>query len=301
MQRFRNMSAFRRLAHITNPVRVGRSSDLFVAQPITFETMRIAQEFSDGHVDVTLFCAQYPEDRSFVPDCLELTPDLSRSILDLGAFQTGRKLPLIKDILDRLYEASAHAEYLIYTNVDIALMPHFYLAVNNIIDSGYDAFVINRRTIPEAYDNLKDIPLMYAEVGKPHNGSDCFVFKRSVYPNYNLGTACIGADWIGKVLVTNLVCNATAFRVFDDVHLTFHIGDNRSWRIPEYGQCDEHNKHELLRIIRYYQAQNKVPEGRLIDSFLYKIENRGNNRSRIRILFDWKAFNRRIISRLRMK
>ncbi len=67
-------------------------------------------------------------------------------MLDCGRFAVPRKLPLIKDILGRLYDAS-DAEYFIYTNVNIGLMPNFYVAVNAIIESGYDAFVINRRTI----------------------------------------------------------------------------------------------------------------------------------------------------------
>ncbi|MCR4288341.1 MAG: hypothetical protein NUW09_10065, partial [Deltaproteobacteria bacterium] len=173
----------RKIAHIINPVKAAKTSDLFVAQPVTFETMRVAREFARGKVAVELYTAQYPEDRSFVPDGFQPTRDLDRSVMDLGSFREKRKLPLIKDILDRLYEA-VDAEYMIYTNVDIALMPHFYLAVDKFIDEGHDAFVINRRTISGRRKLVKDIPLMYAELGKPHPGHDCFVFRRDAYGKF---------------------------------------------------------------------------------------------------------------------
>ena len=54
-----NSEQMREIAHIINPFIVGKSSDLFVAQPLTFETMRIAKEFARDRADVTLFSAQY--------------------------------------------------------------------------------------------------------------------------------------------------------------------------------------------------------------------------------------------------
>ena len=204
------------IAHIINPVIVNESSDLFIAQPITFETMRIAQEFARGDVDVALYSAQYPEDRPIIPEWFQMTPDLDRSILDIGSFHAKRKLPLVKDILIRLYDAS-DAEYFIYTNVDIAMMPHFYVAVNKIIENGYNAFVINRRTISQEYTNVDQLYLMFSQAGEKHPGYDCFVFKRDFYPGFNTGAACIGANWIGRVLITNLICHSTKFDVFDDL------------------------------------------------------------------------------------
>ena len=106
---------------------------------------------------------------------------------------------MIRDILDRLYAAS-DADYFIYTNVDIALMPHFYTAVTQLIETGVDAMVINRRTIAKSPSDPAHLPLMWAQVGEKHPGYDCFVFRRDAYPNFDLGTACIGANWIGRVL-----------------------------------------------------------------------------------------------------
>ena len=58
----------RKIAHIINPIKVDRSSDLFIAQTITFETMKIAHDFAKEKVKVDLFSAQYPEDRCIIPN-----------------------------------------------------------------------------------------------------------------------------------------------------------------------------------------------------------------------------------------
>jgi len=260
--------------HIINPVIVNESSDLFLAQPITFESMRIAKAFSKATVDVHLLSAQFPEDRRLVPHDFEITPDLDQSILDIAAFAQRRRLPLLNDVLDRLYEAATDAHYLIYTNADIALMPNFYSAVNRIAELGYDAFVINRRTISKQYTDLDDLHIMFSQVGKKHPGYDCFVFKRTLYPYFNLGKACIGANWIGKVLISNLICYAQEFHVFEDLHLTFHIGDDRSWKNPIYNDYDSYNRKQLHDILMQYESQGLLQGKPLVHGFMRHIENR---------------------------
>jgi hypothetical protein len=234
-----------RLAHIVNPVRVDVSSDLHVAQPITFESMRRAREHAGGELQVDLFSAQYAEDRSLVPAYFARTPDLEESVQDHGRFQKPRKLPLLRDILNRLYDAT-DADYLIYTNVDIGLLPHFYGAVTSLIEAGHDAFVVNRRTIPARYTGPSQLPLMYAEVGQPHRGWDCFVFRREVYPRYRLGTVCLGAPRVGLALLANLMAHAERFKEFKNLHLTFHLGNDRGWSDPARADYASHNTRQLL-------------------------------------------------------
>jgi hypothetical protein len=244
----------RKIAHIINPVIVEKSSDLYVAQPITFETMKIAKKNAAGQIEVDLFTAQYPEDRVLIPDEFQATADLERSVLDLGSFQKKRKLPLLADILDRLYEAS-DAEYFIFTNVDIAVLPHFYITVEAFIAANLDAFAINRRTISAEYHKLSEIPLMYAEMGKKHEGHDCFVFRRDVYPKYHLGAVCIGIPWVGRVLLWNLVCHAKNFQEFKKTHLTFHLGpgNDGAWQGQELSDYRAHNISEAQKVIAAMQ------------------------------------------------
>ena len=265
----------RAIAHIINPVLVDKSSDLFIAQPVTFESMRIAQEFAVGQVEVGLFSAQYPEDHPVTPADFHRTPDLEKSVLDCGDFRKQRKLPLLKDILDRLYQAT-DAEYLIYTNVDIGLLPHFYLAVSQFIDAGFDAFVINRRTISSQYKNVKHLPLMYAQAGQPHRGWDCFIFCREAYSKYALGSVCIGASRVGLAVLSDLVAYAGNFYEFTDQHVTFHIGDERNWLNRAYADYDEHNTRQLLNILE--TLENKAGAfGRdtIPGSFLFRTRKLG--------------------------
>ncbi|MCK5603519.1 hypothetical protein KAR91_16665 [Candidatus Pacearchaeota archaeon] len=244
----------RKLAHIINPVAVDESSDLYIAQPITFETMKAAKEYAKGKIDVELFTAQYSEDRHMVPDGFIPTQDLKRSIKDLAYFKKSRKLPILKDILDRLYDTS-DAEYLIYTNVDISLMPSFYVSVNALIEEGYDAFTINKRLISDKFKSIDEIPIMYAEAGKIHRGHDCFIFKRQVYPKYILGKVCIGAVGIGRTLLFNLSCHADRFALFSDKHLTFHIGNERKWKGSEYSDMLKFNQDEEAKALEELESK----------------------------------------------
>jgi hypothetical protein len=243
------------LAHVINPAVVGPASDLFSAQPITCETMRIARDFSRGQAEVGLYAVQFiNEPRLALPREFEALPDLRRSIADIRPFKQRRKLPLMKDILDALHAAS-QAEYLIYTNADIALQPFFYRLAARLAGQGYDAFIINRRTIPGKYARPDEIPLMYAEPGEPHQGWDCFVFRRSLYPRFRLGTACVGSGWIGRVMITNLAALAKKFEIFTELHATFHIGNQKTWQTPQWNDYLEHNKNECRIVLEEFDRK----------------------------------------------
>jgi len=246
------------IGHIVNPVLISKKSDLFIAQPITFESMRIAREAAQGKVDVSFFSAQYPEDRSFVPPFMTMTDDLDRSMRDLTEQGTGKKLPLIKDILDRLYEAS-DAEYLIYTNVDISLVQHFYCAVATFIEEGYDGFTITRRQISDRFRSTDELAQMYLEEGKPHRGWDCFVFRRSLYPQFFLGDVFIGAPAIGRSILCNLIRYADKVGVFSDEHLTFHLGRDSAWVEGPARESRILNRRNALTIVR--ELHGTAPPG----------------------------------------
>jgi hypothetical protein len=264
-----------KLAHLVHPVIVAKESDLLIAQPITFETMRTAREFaaSDAGVEIRLYAAQYEDEEPIpLPQIFIRTPGLTRSVRDIKAFKRDRKLALIKDLLDLLYQAG-DADYLIYTNVDLALQPYFYRLVAAIIRQGYDAFIINRRTIPGHYTSIEEIPLMYAEIGEKHPGWDCFIFERSLYPNFKLGDACIGTDWIGRMMIINMAALARQFKVFQDLQATFHIGDERVWKTDEFSDYAEHNKNECRKtLVEFDKEYGPFDRKRLPGRFLTKFE-----------------------------
>lgn len=212
-----------KLAHIINPVKAEPGTELAIAQPVTFDTMKVAHDFAAGKVYVDLFAVAYPEDHSVVPSFITRLPDLQRSVLDVGQFSQPRKYPILMDVLRALYNAN-NADYLIYTNMDIALMPQFYLAVAEILKEGYDALLINRRGISKAYKTVDQVPLMYSDYGKPHPGFDCFIFKRSLLDKIILENICLGVSFSEVALTHNLIAFAEKLKLVDDLHLTFHIG-----------------------------------------------------------------------------
>jgi hypothetical protein len=255
-----------RLAHLINPVAVDARSDLFIAQPITFETVRRAAAFASSAVAVDLFTAQFAEDHPVVPADFRRTADLTRSALDFGQFKTRRKLPLVRDLFDRLHAAS-DADYMIYTNVDIALMPSFYVSVAALIAQGYDAFVINRRTISKAFTRIDELPLMYAQLGEPHPGHDCFVWRRDAYPLYRLANVCIGTIGVGKAILLNQLCTAARWQEFTDLHLTFHLGSDRAWLSDEEDDYRAFNLAELSKIVAAYRDEGRLADHPMVHRF----------------------------------
>lgn len=254
----------RKFAHIVHPLIVPPSSDLFKAQPVTFETMRIAREFAADIVEVDFLSAQYAEDLAMVPSYFTTTPNLDRAVTDLRRFEHPRRLPLLRDVLDRLYAAS-DAEYLVYTGVDIALQPYFYATVNAIIDRGHDAFIINRRVLPASLQEIDQIPHMYATIGKPHPGRDCYIFKRAAYPHYLLGDACLGMPRVGAVLAANLIYFSLNFREFRDAHLTFHLGEGSFWRDTRYADYHAHNRAAWEEVLAALRARFPHVRSEMID------------------------------------
>ena len=256
-----------KIAHIINPVVVPSSSDLHKAQPVTFASMRAARAYARGKTDVLTACACYPEDKLLVPEGFVLTPPLTRSVADLQSFACNRKLPILKDILDRLYECSEGCDYLVYTNVDIGLQPYFYEAVAEIAADKHDAFVINRRTISEACSDPSRLSLTYAQAGEPHCGFDCFVFQRRKYPQFHLANACVGANWIGRVLLLNLLCTSERFTILENCHMTFHLGDDRSWKRPEYADYDSFNNDQVGDVLKFFESKGQLAKHEYISRF----------------------------------
>ncbi len=104
-----------KIAHIINPVKVPEDRDLSWQQPITFETMRRAKVLSSAielELDIELVATLYPEDKGYGIEDFIKTEPLEMSVLDVQSFRIPRKLPLFKEILQKLYDTS-DADYFI--------------------------------------------------------------------------------------------------------------------------------------------------------------------------------------------
>ncbi len=261
-----------KFAHIVNPVIVPKTSDLYRAQPITFETMKTAQDFAtlEG-IRVEQHTACYPEDQSLTPEHMKQTKLLQRSILDYGNFSKQKKLPMLHDILMRVYEES-DAEYIIYTNVDIALMPHFYLTAEKIMNEGYDVVNIFRRTLGDHYQGTDDIPYMYADLGSDHPGTDCFIIKRDLIPKLDLQNVVIGAQFVAFSLRVNLHLFAHKIKEFNRLHMTFHIGDDRVWEGLD--DFSAYNAKEVDKMFESLKKRNDIANPREFERFYNNYQER---------------------------
>ena len=215
-----------KLLHIINPVKVPKSHELYSVQPITFKSMLNAKTFTNNTaIEVILASTQYSEDKGIIPDYIRQLSNLKRSVVDCNNNLSGRKLPLIKDILNKSKEVK-NVEYVIYTNVDVGLMPYFYDAVANYIKKGNDAVIINKRRLTSDFNRVERLPEIYANLGKSHPGFDCFVFKAELLEKLLLDNICVGVPFSGVSLLHNLVAFAQNTLILTDRHLTFHIGMN---------------------------------------------------------------------------
>jgi len=210
------------IAHIINPVGVSSAHPLFAIQQITFESILKAKTFSALR-NIELFTVQYSEDREIIPADFTILPDLTRSVLDENTFSKQRKLPIVVDILTALQQ-HAQADYFVFTNMDIGLMPSFYESIFREIEHGHDAILITRRRISKGYTTISQLPDIYADLGKPHPGYDTFVFKRNLLEKFVLDKICVGIPFLEVSLLHNLIAFSTNLKLIDRAHLTFHIG-----------------------------------------------------------------------------
>lgn len=220
-------------AHIINPFAAKPGTEHDRAQRVTFESMRRALDYVHQHPDVAaeVLAVTFPADAPVIPSFLKAVPKLSRSVLDFAGFKQPRQFPLLADILNLGYEHST-ADFLIFTNVDIAVQPHFYHAVRDLFAAAPAPFAcaINRRSLPDSFHGPEEIEAMYAHHGETHPGFDCFVFPRAFVPKLRLGHVCVGSTHLDYLLLANLDLLADfRFQILRDLHLTFHLGNDATW------------------------------------------------------------------------
>lgn len=209
--------------HIINPVGVDAHHPLFEVQKITFASILNAVRYSTK-AKVQLLTTQYEEDKSCIPEGFNITSNLTRSVQDVGQFNKPTKYPLIADILQKALENSTY-DYILFSNMDIGLMPHFYDFVAAELNiHGYDSMLITRRRIGLQYKTVEQLPEIYADLGRPHPGYDMFVMHREVVARLVLDKICVGVPFLEVSLLHNLVAFSQNLKLYDKAHLTFHIG-----------------------------------------------------------------------------
>jgi len=201
-----------------------------------------------------------------------------------GNFTSRRRLPLLQDLLRvGLDEAKTHSvDFVIFSNIDINVMPHFYAIVREMLLC-HKTFFINRveipetevtniaqfhrgselsRPIPSKLIDLRsiDVAFEYAMAfSQLHPGYDCFVVASELLEKVaNLvGNVFVGYPPAGSILAeaarsVDRLC-VTARRIPG----TFHVGSrNGEWQGGDAAQYIEFNG-QLAKLARKQQKASK--------------------------------------------
>lgn len=248
----------RRIRHVVSPFAAAPGSQAERIQSLTFTAMREAAAFAAdanaGQVPlhIGLRAAVLAGDVTFAQRFFPDTVPLARSAADLRAFQVPRLLPLVFDVIEAAVDDGC--DHVILTNVDICPLPHFYRAVARLLDLGFDALIINRRTLADGAADPSWLPLWCADPGRIHEGYDCFVFSASAARRFVRNDACVGAGGVMRGLIYDMVATASRLLILTDVHLTCHLGDDKTWTRPELRDYIDHNWQEAIAVLRLVAA-----------------------------------------------
>lgn len=239
--------------HVVNPYACPEGSAGAGMQALTFHAMRKAgiayEALYPGEASVRFAAVAHDEDMAFASSHFSQTARIERSAMDVGDFKIARKLPLLFDVLDQGRKLARAEDFLIFTNVDICPTLGFYDAMAALIGLGYDAIVINRRTVDSYPFHPALAPVMAASIGNFHHGFDCFVFPASMLDGFIMGTAIIGQGGVARPLLYNMVARARRMIMLKDVHLTYHLGDDRNWNGQDNLDYVAHNITEAMQVI----------------------------------------------------
>ena len=252
-----------RLVHAINLFSVDGGLDQ--VQTATVNSMQHASRArSPTGGETVLLQIQSDGDPDLTPDGFRRGRDLQRDIRDIEAFKCARSLPLLFDVLDRAAEDANPEDFIIYTNADICLQPHFYDVIHNLLSSGFDAITVNRRTIGE---NLISMPpsVARAETGLIHRGYDCFVFSKRAYDKYVKNDACLGIAGVMRSLMYNMVAFSDTMLMLKNVSLTYHFGNDRSWSGSRFADITQHNRAEFLSVLG--ELSKMEPQRTLLEDF----------------------------------
>jgi FkbM family methyltransferase len=249
-----------RFAHVVHTYACPPGSKGEATQQFTFGALERAQCTARDSADVELISVHLAGDGDFPPAIFRKARELDRTVADVHRFAVTRKLPLVFDILERGIEAAADADFVIFTNVDICPMPHFYELISRLLDLGFEALLINRRVAGTFPSEERWRALMESDYGGPHPGFDCFVFPVEFGRRMVRSDACVGSEYVMRGLLYNLVARSNSMLILTDVHATYHIGaDSEAQRpqLQDYTRFNQENAkavlHELSRDAEAYR------------------------------------------------
>lgn len=226
---------------------------------------------------------------------------LQRSIKDIHKFNKPKKFPLIFDILDTI--KNIDGDYVIYTNIDINIIPNFYNEIYEYIQKGFDGFTINRVTIHTndiLNSNINDLYELVKD-GEYHPGLDCFIFRKEILKDIPREDMCIGTSYFDRYIYNYVHSLSNNSVHMMKPYLTFHIGDDRNWVDAE----------EYIRYNKQLYEKHTVPQCSIKsmfydlnenDNYLYFIKyhyslcNENEDKIIIKYLKDIKFYNGKLLN-----
>lgn len=239
-----SVTSLRPVQHVIPVVGASAPSSLRSVQDVTLHSIERALDFSRATMTVDVIAARFPDEETPRREWLRDAPVLTSSSRDVGEFRVPRRLPLLRQVLGA-FDGGRACDALVLTNADIGLQPAFYEVVAEILDAGYDAFTINRRSVTDSF-RLGGGALVRSSTGIPHPGSDCFVMSPDLLEGADVGDVLLGVRWVGQTLLEDLAARARRFRRFTDLHVTFHLGDEREWEREDVSDYERFNHQEYV-------------------------------------------------------
>ncbi len=247
--------------HVVNPFPGRPGSEHAVASRITWASLAVAVECARAiGLEVSIKAVILPGDEGAVEAPATTIAYLERTVADVAALEPVRKLPLIGDLL-RVGAEAVSSSHLIFTNMDIAVQPGFYVRAAELVGTlGPDVpFMLPRLNVPAELAGAT-LEELYAAEGPLGHGFDCFVIPHHLLGGLDLGNACIGAGHFDLLLVMQLDrLSGYRSRHLLDERLTFHLGNEIGW----VTQIDylEHNLRESVAALQRQAPAQPVPEG----------------------------------------
>lgn len=239
-----------KIQHITVNIDLAASSRIKEEFNRALMSIEIASKnYVEGEVSITVISPDAP--------CVVLPAWVEEKKIETDARQSFGKpemYPLIPGE-HALKIIDPEVDYVVLSNPDISVAPDFYNRVARYASSRAKSLNIHRETIPDVDGEIAQFQLLPAET-IAHEGSDCFVFCPEEATRFVLGKLVIGMSPIDDVLLINMKLQNESFVRLQGQQLTFHYGDERSWksdvRSPFFPQSFEFGRRAVAELLSRY-------------------------------------------------
>lgn len=208
-----------KVLHLINPYAIEQAHGQALMQ-LTLQSIEEAAKCYPLSFDLHVLAVTNNKDNITLSAFFDQRPTQLRTLQDIDASFARLSYPLMQDLLNCALAETF--DYLIYTNMDIILMPHFYRYLEAFIPSN-DAIVINRRRVADR-ELIPSLALLQAELGWSHPGFDCFVLQRSLVAKLQFEEICIGVPFLESAFTHHIAAYARNPLYVLDAHLTLHVG-----------------------------------------------------------------------------